>query len=145
MLHELIELATKNMRHGCVQRKEFYLFTLLLAGIIADTILVSSLMHKYGGLVFWDYATAGPYLDIDMHPLSDRLADKDAVFLSMHKFVGGVDAPGMCGGDQTFLLVSTLILTSRFLPRSRRPHRETVIVQEPDPVKLRGRVGLFCH
>jgi len=53
------------------------------------------LLHKYGALAFWDYATGGPYLYIDMHPHSSSNADKDAIFLSMHKFIGGVDAPGM--------------------------------------------------
>ena len=58
---------------------------------------VSALLHEYGALAFWDYATGGPYLDIDMHPISSDKAnaDKDAVFLSMHKFIGGVDAPGL--------------------------------------------------
>ena len=52
------------------------------------------MLHKYGAFAFWDFATGGPYLDIDMHPHSPQNADKDAIFLSMHKFVGGVDAPG---------------------------------------------------
>ena len=25
-------------------------------------------MHKYDGLAFWDYATAAPYVKIDMNP-----------------------------------------------------------------------------
>ena len=64
------------------------------SGVITDTVAVSSMLHKYGALSFWDYATGAPYLDIDMHPLYAENADKDAVFISMHKFLGGVDAPG---------------------------------------------------
>ena len=30
-----------------------------LTGVITDTITVSCLVHRYGGVVFWDYATAG--------------------------------------------------------------------------------------
>nr|CAB3260581.1 uncharacterized protein LOC100175538 [Phallusia mammillata] len=90
-----------------------------VTGIISDTVAISSLLHKYGALAFWDYATAGPYVNIDMHPLSDNDASKDAVFLSMHKFVGGVDAPGVlvakrclfqnsvpsnCGGGAVFFV-----------------------------------------
>ena len=26
------------------------------------------MMHKYDGLAFWDYATAAPYVKIDMNP-----------------------------------------------------------------------------
>lgn len=68
-----------------------------ISGLISDTLAVSSLLHKYGALAFWDYATGGPYLDINMHPKSLDGVDsnKDAVFLSMHKFIGGVDAPGV--------------------------------------------------
>ena len=63
-------------------------------GVITDTVSVTALLHSYGALAFWDFATGGPYLDIDMHPHCNKKADKDAVFLSMHKFLGGVDAPG---------------------------------------------------
>ena len=42
----------------------------------------------------WDYATAGPYADIDMNPVGSPYIYKDAVFLSPHKFVGGPGAPG---------------------------------------------------
>ena len=55
---------------------------------------MSALLHRYDCLSVWDYATAGPYLNIDMHPKSAEDASMDAVLLSMHKFVGGVDAPG---------------------------------------------------
>lgn len=38
-----------------------------ITGIITDTVTVSELCHKYGALSFWDYATAAPYLDINMN------------------------------------------------------------------------------
>ena len=39
-----------------------------VTGIITDTVAVAELCHKYGALSFWDYASAGPYLQIDMNP-----------------------------------------------------------------------------
>jgi selenocysteine lyase/cysteine desulfurase len=59
-----------------------------VTGIITDTEAVTTMLHRHGALAFWDYAAAGPYVDIDM-------ASKDAVFLSPHKFVGGPGASGV--------------------------------------------------
>ena len=49
-----------------------------VTGILTDTVAVSELCHKYGALSFWDYASAGPYLKIDMNPTPDGL---EIVFL----------------------------------------------------------------
>jgi selenocysteine lyase/cysteine desulfurase len=50
-------------------------------------------------LSFWDFAAAGPYVQIDMGPTGDgpdaELSYKDAVFLSPHKFIGGPGTPGV--------------------------------------------------
>lgn len=68
-----------------------------VTGIISDTHEVAAKLHEHGALSFWDYATAGPYLKIDMNPTSDNGENfsKDAVYLSPHKFVGGVGTPGI--------------------------------------------------
>ncbi|XP_070550061.1 probable cysteine desulfurase [Ptychodera flava] len=68
-----------------------------VTGILTNTEKVAGVLHKHGALSFWDYATAGPYLKIDMNPASKDGLDcsKDAVFLSCHKFVGGVGTPGL--------------------------------------------------
>jgi selenocysteine lyase/cysteine desulfurase len=68
-----------------------------VTGILTDVDAVSTLLHRHGALACWDYASAGPYLPIDMNPGgADRpLARKDAVFLSPHKFVGGPGTPGV--------------------------------------------------
>lgn len=34
-----------------------------------DVDKFSALVHRHGGLVFWDYATAAPYVKIDMNPI----------------------------------------------------------------------------
>jgi selenocysteine lyase/cysteine desulfurase len=59
-----------------------------VTGIITDVDGVGTLLQRHGALSCWDYASAGPYLPIDM-------AGKDAVFLSPHKFVGGPGTPGV--------------------------------------------------
>ena len=41
-------------------------------------------MHKYEGIALFDYATAAPYVKIDMHP-PEVNSHKDAVFFSPHK------------------------------------------------------------
>ena len=118
-----------------------------ITGILADVDGITGLLHAHGALAVWDYATAGPYCPIDMHPgggSSSRSSGsgsattstgsgaaattttannknknknkndlnnnsnnknqnnstgvslhKDAVLLSMHKFVGGPGAPGV--------------------------------------------------
>ena len=59
-----------------------------VTGVRCDTQRISALVHDAGGRVFWDYAAAGPYLAIDA-------SDKDAIFLSPHKFLGGPGTPGV--------------------------------------------------
>lgn len=70
-----------------------------VTGIISDVRAISVLLHRYGALSFWDFAAAGPYVDISMAPGSAGpdadLAYKDAIFLSPHKFIGGPGTPGV--------------------------------------------------
>mmetsp|Transcript_20270 Transcript_20270/g.49747 ORF Transcript_20270/g.49747 Transcript_20270/m.49747 type:complete len:471 (-) Transcript_20270:135-1547(-) len=70
-----------------------------VSGIKVDTKAVSALMHKYGGFAVFDYATAAPYVPIDMEPSvrgsEDGDYSKDAVAISTHKFIGGPGTPGL--------------------------------------------------
>jgi selenocysteine lyase/cysteine desulfurase len=66
-----------------------------VTGIVTDTDAVSRLLHENGALAFWDYAAAAPYVKMEMSPLDDPLAYKDAIFISPHKFVGGPGSPGV--------------------------------------------------
>ncbi|XP_045204421.2 uncharacterized protein LOC123557183 [Mercenaria mercenaria] len=94
-----------------------------ITGILSDVDIITVLLHKHGALAFWDYATAAPYVGIDMNPVSaspdQPYMYKDAVFLSCHKFVGGVQTPGVliakkklfrnsvpdgCGGGSVFFV-----------------------------------------
>ena len=68
-----------------------------VTGIVTDAHAISDLLHRHGALSFWDFAAAGPYVEIEMYGRCTRhpQAYKDAVFLSPHKFVGGPGTPGV--------------------------------------------------
>lgn len=70
-----------------------------VTGILTDVDAVSILLHMHGALAFFDYATAAPYVKIDMNPVSlltnGELAYKDAIYFSGHKFLGGPGCPGV--------------------------------------------------
>ena len=92
-----------------------------ITGKYLDIDKYSILMHKYNGLAFFDYASAAPYIKIDMNQklpedyrkllgfndILDKndnldfneqdinLCFKDALFFSPHKFVGGPNTPGV--------------------------------------------------
>ncbi|MCO8270513.1 aminotransferase class V-fold PLP-dependent enzyme [Actinoplanes sp. TRM 88003] len=59
-----------------------------VTGLLTDVGAISALLREHGALSVWDYAAGGPYLPITM-------ADKDAIFLSPHKFPGGPQTPGL--------------------------------------------------
>jgi selenocysteine lyase/cysteine desulfurase len=65
-----------------------------VTGIVSDTDCISALLHEHGALSFWDVAAAAPYIDIEMYG-AGKLAYKDAIFLSPHKFIGGPSTPGL--------------------------------------------------
>jgi len=67
-----------------------------VTGILTDTGLITNLLHEHGALAFWDYAAAAPYVDIDASGF-------DAVFLSLHKFIGGPGTPGVLVVDRALL------------------------------------------
>ncbi|MCL4117947.1 UNVERIFIED_CONTAM: hypothetical protein GTU68_020567 [Idotea baltica] len=65
-----------------------------VTGLLTNVPAVSSLLHRFGALAFWDYAAAAPYVSMDMGSLdSDEYLD--AVFVSPHKFIGGPGTPGL--------------------------------------------------
>ena len=70
-----------------------------ITGILNDDIAITALLHQYGALSFWDYATAAPHTYVDVNPKVvgdiDGLCKKDAVYFSCHKFLGGVQTPGV--------------------------------------------------
>lgn len=80
-----------------------------VTGILSDVESIARILHRGGAWAVFDYAAAGPYIPIDMHP-ADPQAHADAIFLSMHKFMGGPQASGV-------------LVANRALFRSRCPER----------------------
>lgn len=71
-----------------------------VTGILIDDVACTILLHQYGALAFWDYNMAAPSIQIDMNPSvqgveDNNLANKDAIYFSGHKFIGGVQTPGI--------------------------------------------------
>ncbi|WP_237275551.1 aminotransferase class V-fold PLP-dependent enzyme [Tenacibaculum ovolyticum] len=65
-----------------------------VTGIKTDYHKVASLIHKYGGLCFVDFACSAPYVDMNMHPEKED-EYLDAIFFSPHKFLGGPGSSGV--------------------------------------------------
>lgn len=71
-----------------------------VTGVTQEVDIISELVHKYSGLMFWDYAASAPYIPINMH--KDHLKGQyfDAIFISTHKFFGGPGTPGLLIANQ---------------------------------------------
>ncbi|GAB1609960.1 hypothetical protein Ahia01_001281900 [Argonauta hians] len=91
--------TTTTMTDCCPQLIGCFSAASNITGILTDVDAISACLHRYGALALWDYATAGPYLNIDMNPVvpgrDHHLVYKDAVYFSPHKFIGGVSTPGV--------------------------------------------------
>ena len=81
-----------------------------VTGLIADVDGLAIVLHRYGALAFFDYASGAPYVRMDMNPNPiqfgdggmaednvDELVDasKDAIYFSPHKCYGGTSTPGV--------------------------------------------------
>ena len=88
---ELVRYADRPLRIGAFSAASN------VTGIVSDTHGISVLLHEHGALACWDFAAAGPYIDIEMNPrcADHPLAYKDAIVLSPHKFIGGPGTPGV--------------------------------------------------
>ncbi|MGE0322033.1 MAG: aminotransferase class V-fold PLP-dependent enzyme [Polyangiaceae bacterium] len=75
-----------------------------VTGVLSDVPGVARLLHRYGAFACFDYAAAGPYVPIDMHPQGDDDAHIDALFLSTHKFIGGPQASGILAASRALFL-----------------------------------------
>ena len=89
---QLVQYANRPLRIGSFSAASN------VTGIGSDTRKITAMLHRHGALSFWDYAAAGPYVDIDMSPEGcedESLCKIDAIFLSPHKFIGGPGTPGV--------------------------------------------------
>ena len=69
-----------------------------VTGVLTDVNAVTALLHKYGALAVWDYATAGPYVQMDMNPPINDAGDvlaKDAIIFSIpeHSSIIRLESP----------------------------------------------------
>lgn len=64
-----------------------------VSGMLTPVYEVARIMHRYGGIVFFDFAACAPYVDINMR--KDEEAYFDGVYLSPHKFLGGPGTSGL--------------------------------------------------
>ncbi|MBK7233685.1 MAG: aminotransferase class V-fold PLP-dependent enzyme [Saprospiraceae bacterium] len=71
-----------------------------VTGIVAPIAEITDILHRHGALSFWDFAAAAPYMKIDMNPGGNL--NMDAVFISTHKFIGGVGTPGILLAKKSF-------------------------------------------
>ncbi len=95
---ELVRYADRPLRIGSFSAASN------VTGILSDTRAVSVLLHRHGALSLWDFAAAAPYVAIEMAPhraapggdtSESHLDEKDAVFISVHKLIGGPGTPGV--------------------------------------------------
>jgi selenocysteine lyase/cysteine desulfurase len=80
-----------------------------VTGLLSDVGALAERLHGAGAVAVFDYAAAGPYVPIDMHPV-DPARRIDALFVSPHKFAGGPNASGV-------------LVAHRSLFRSTKPER----------------------
>ena len=96
-----------------------------VTGVLADQNAITAALHRHGALAIWDATAAAPHMDLDMHPIVPvtetsccpngtcnlkeeeeedvkHLYDKDAMFFSPHKFVGGAGTPGILVARKNF-------------------------------------------
>mmetsp|Transcript_7168 Transcript_7168/g.18567 ORF Transcript_7168/g.18567 Transcript_7168/m.18567 type:complete len:719 (-) Transcript_7168:325-2481(-) len=69
-----------------------------VTGIVTETDEITSLLHEYGCISAWDYAGAAPYVSINTEHKGDPrdpALDKDVIFISPHKLIGGPGTPGV--------------------------------------------------
>jgi selenocysteine lyase/cysteine desulfurase len=65
-----------------------------VTGILTPYHELASIMHKYQGICFVDFAASAPYVPINMHP-ADPMQKLDAIYFSPHKFLGGPGSSGV--------------------------------------------------
>lgn len=60
---------------------------------------IAKMIHEYNGWCFVDFACPAPYVHMDMHP-KEHGTHLDAIYFSMHKFLGGPGTPGILIFDE---------------------------------------------
>ncbi|MCF6276059.1 MAG: aminotransferase class V-fold PLP-dependent enzyme, partial [Robiginitomaculum sp.] len=64
-----------------------------VTGILTDVQPIAKLLRTYGAMACFDFAASAPYEPIDMNP--ENGVALDAIYISVHKFLGGPGTPGL--------------------------------------------------
>ncbi|XP_029666836.1 uncharacterized protein LOC115237739 [Formica exsecta] len=98
-LNDLERGLTRMRSEGVAQMIGCFNAASCITGVLADDVATTLLLHQYGALSVWDYTTAAPYIQIDMNPhlpgVGETAVHKDAIIFAGHKFIGGVQSPGI--------------------------------------------------
>ncbi|CAG9819517.1 unnamed protein product, partial [Phaedon cochleariae] len=100
-LLDLVDLENQLRFHQNCGRQLIGCFSIAsgVTGILIDDVACTVLLRRYGALAFWDYNAGAPSVPIDVNPtvagVEEGAAFKDAVYFSGHKFIGGVQTPGI--------------------------------------------------
>ncbi|KAI4462812.1 sulfurtransferase-related [Holotrichia oblita] len=122
-----------------------------VTGILVDDVASTMLLHKYGALAFWDYNLVAPYISINMNYKVAGVEEninvyKDAIYFSGHKFIGGVQTPGILVAKK-FLFRRTEISDSEsfFAPQEQNRTFEVQEEGSAAPVVESVRAGLIMQ
>lgn len=103
-----------------------------VTGIISPVNEITALLHKYGAYAFWDFAAGAPYMKIDMNP--GGMFNKDAVFISTHKFIGGPGTPGLLIAKRELFTNEVPVVpgggTVHFVTRNKQRYFEDIETRE---------------
>lgn len=103
-----------------------------VTGIIAPIDEITSVLHEHGALAFWDYAGGAPYMKIDMNPGGSL--NKDAIFISTHKLIGGPGTPGILIAKRQLFTNDVPIVpgggTVHFVTRNKQRYFEDIETRE---------------
>lgn len=98
-LNDLERRLVKVRAEGVTQMIGCFSAASCITGVLADDVATTLLLHQYGALSIWDYTAAAPYVQIDMNPhlpgVGETAVHKDAIIFAGHKFIGGVQSPGV--------------------------------------------------
>ncbi|XP_017757061.1 PREDICTED: uncharacterized protein LOC108548558 [Eufriesea mexicana] len=98
-LNDLERSLIKVRAEGVTQMIGCFSAASCITGVLADDVATTLLLHQYGALSVWDYTTAAPSIQIDMNPhlpgVGETTVHKDAIIFAGHKFIGGVQSPGV--------------------------------------------------
>lgn len=103
-----------------------------VTGVFSDVRAIAEVLHRGGAYACFDFAAGGPYMPIDMHP-PNPLQRMDAIFLSVHKFIGGPEASGVLVANRALFRCSTPV-------RPGGGTVEYVAAAAPDAIDYTGRL-----